>query len=198
MIGEPSNDLELLATRSSNGDAAAFDELVRRTHRLAFQLALRMLGNEQEVDDVLQDAYLRVWQGLAGLRDRSAVLAWICRIVRNVAADRVRRHKRQRARHDVSADLEALLESRPCESPGPEVRVAQAEQGAAIAAALAELRPKHRIVLLLREVDDMSYDQISVALGIPLGTVESRLYRARRELAGKLRRLARRDNEEAA
>jgi len=172
--------------------------LVRHTHRLAFQLALRMLGNDQEVDDVLQDAYLRVWQGLPGLRDRGAVLAWICRIVRNVAADRIRQHKRSRARRDSSAELAALLEARASELPGPEDRLAWAEQCAAIAAAVSELRPKHRVVLLLREVDDMSYEQIGVALGIPIGTVESRLYRARHQVAAKLRNAAERDNEEAA
>ena len=78
MIGESPNELELLATRSGTGDTQAFDVLVRRTHRLAYQLALRMLGNGQDVDDVLQEAYLRVWQGLPAMRDPSLVVSWIC------------------------------------------------------------------------------------------------------------------------
>lgn len=198
MIGDPSNELELLATRSSEGDAEAFDELVRSTHRLAYQLALRLLGSAQDVDDVLQDVYLRVWQGLPGLRDRSVVLSWICRIVRNVAADRIRQHKRERRQVDHRAELATLLEQTATDEPDPETQTANAEQRVAIAAAVGSLRDKHRIVLLLREVDGMSYEQISEALGIPIGTVESRLYRARRDLAGRLNRLGRRSKAEEA
>ncbi len=198
MIGESSNELELLATRSSKGDSEAFDELVRQTHRLAYQLALRTLGSEQDVEDVLQDVYLRVWQGLPGLRERGAVLGWICRIVRNVALDRLRKHKRQRSQVDYAAELDKLLETRAADGPGPEARVAGAQRRKQVASAVAGLRDKHRVVLLLREVDDMSYEQISTALGIPIGTVESRLYRARRELAVKLKRVAKRSNTEEA
>lgn len=198
MIGEVSNELELLATRSSTGDAQAFGALVRHTHRLAYQLALRMLGNAQEVDDVLQDVYLRVWQGLPGLRDRGAVLSWICRIVRNVTTDRIRQQKRQHMQVDYSAALDTLLEATATDDPDPETNVANAERRNTIARAVGQLRDKQRIVLLLREVDDMTYEQISAALGIPIGTVESRLYRARRDLAGKLVRLQQRTNNKEA
>jgi len=198
MIGDSPNELELLATRSIDGDTAAFDELVRATHRLAYQLAFRMLGREQDVDDILQDAYLRVWQSLPGLRDRTAVLSWVCRIVRNVTVDRIRQYKRHSLRIDQSAELDKLLEATASDGPDPETAATSAQQRRTIAAAVAELKDKHRVVLLLREVDDMSYEQIGVALGIPIGTVESRLFRARKDLAGKLRRARKRSSSEEA
>jgi RNA polymerase sigma-70 factor (ECF subfamily) len=198
MIGDSPNELESLANRSSTGDARAFELLVQKTHRLAYQLALRMLGNREDAEDVLQDSYLRVWSGLPGLRDRGVVLGWICSIIRNVAADRIRRHGRQRRRIDYSVELDRLLEDTAADQPDPEERVADIQHSKTIATALASLRDKHRAVLLLREIDGMSYDEISVALDIPIGTVESRLYRARRELAAKLARAFERSKSEAA
>lgn len=194
MAGGDANGLESLVDRVRSGDQSAFDALVRRTHRLAFQLALRMVGNESEAEDVLQEAYLRVWQGLDRLRDRKAVLGWICQLVRNVASDRLRR----RARRDATDPLEPLLMAIREGATDPHSELADAQERVAIAEVVSQLKDKHRLVLLLREVDGMSYEQISAALGCPIGTVESRLFRARKLVAAKLRRLRRKQAEEAA
>ena len=194
-------DLPSLATRASSGDADAFSVLVRETQHTTYRLALRMSGSESDAADVVQEAYLRAWEGLARLRDHTAILSWLCRIVRNVAADRVR----QRVRHPTESldrtprgGVGALVEYLAADAPDPEECVASAEARAEIRAAIAELKEKHRVVLLLREVDGMSYAELATALGCPAGTIESRLHRARRELASKLRRRMRRRAREAA
>lgn len=186
------NDLELLASRAISGDQAAFGKLVERTQRVTYPLALRLVGGQAEAEDVLQDAYIRVWQGLSKLRDRGAVLGWICRIVRNVAVDRVRYEQRRPSGGD------ALIEYIASDDPGPEQAIADAEARGALLDLVDQLKQKHRVVLLLREVDGMSYEEIAAALGCKIGTVESRLHRARKQLADKVKRQMRAQAKESA
>jgi RNA polymerase sigma-70 factor (ECF subfamily) len=186
--------LESLCSRAADGDRGAFAELVERTHRTVWRVALRVVRTEADAEDAVQEAYARAWKELAGLRDRKAVLAWICRVARNVATDRLRERARRPA---VSLDaavgegMDALVDLVASEDPGVDEQIADAETGAAVRAALAGLKEKHRTVLALREIDGMSYEAIGEALGCSVGTVESRLHRARRALARRLRRLAR-------
>ena len=195
-------ELESLVARASSGDKEAFAALVERTHSIAYRLALRLLaGDQAEAEDVVQETYIRVWKGLAKLRDQGAVVGWICKITRNVATDRVRHNKRRRADsldRNVGAELGPLIDYIASDDPNPEEVTASAQVQAAMATVIGQLKEKHRVVLLLREVDGMSYDELASALGIPLGTVESRLHRARHELAKKLERLLRKHAKESS
>lgn len=178
------------AERTRTDGAGEFRALVDGSHELVFRLAMALTGDRDEAADVTQETYLRAWERLDGLRDRGAATAWICRIARNVAHDR-RRGWWSRVR----APLDAALAERPAPAAGADEALEGAERAAAVRRALARLPEKHRVVLLLREVEGMSYEQIADALGLPVGTVESRLHRARRGLA---RRLAKAGGEEAA
>lgn len=195
-------ELESLVSRASSGDREAFGALVEHTHSTAYRLALRLLaGDQAEAEDVVQETYIRVWKNLAKLRDPGAVVGWICKITRNVATDRVRHHKRRPADsldRNVGADLGPLVDYIASEDPNPEEVTASAQVQAAMAAVINQLKDKHRVVLLLREVDGMSYEELASALGLPIGTVESRLHRARRELAKKLERLLRKHAKESS
>ena len=188
------DEIAALAAQASAGDAQAFRRLVDRTHRTVYRLAFRLLGDPDGAEDVVQETYLRTWQGLPTLRDHQATLGWICRVARNVARDRQRaRYRRPVQSLDTpqGEDREALRDRLPHPDPDPEGRLGSAELGRAVQLALAGLKEKHRLVLTLREIDGMSYEEIAAALGCRLGTVESRLHRARAALAKRLRVLAR-------
>jgi RNA polymerase sigma-70 factor (ECF subfamily) len=186
------------AAAAATGDRDAFRRFVELTHATVYRLAYRLLDDSAAAEDVAQEAYLRAWQGLGSLRDPGAAFGWLCRVARNVAHDRQRRQYRQPTRSldaMVRANGEAtgptLLQRLADPSADPEGQLDQAQLGAAVRAALQELNEPQRLVLTLREMDQMGYEEIAVALGIRLGTVESRLHRARKALAKKLRRLAR-------
>ncbi len=194
-------ELESLATRAADGDQAAFRTLVDKTHATSYRLALRMLSNPAEAEDVVQETFVRTWQSLGKLRDKRATLAFICRITRNVATDKLRKRGRRRIESldaQIGDGIGALVDSIADDGPAPDELVSSAQVQVAVRAVVDQLKDKHRMVLLLREVDGMSYDEISTVLGVPVGTVESRLHRARKELAQKLERLVRAQQKEAA
>jgi RNA polymerase sigma-70 factor (ECF subfamily) len=182
--GEGAGDLRLAAERARAGDTAAFRDVVRATQGTIFRLAAALVTDGDEAADVVQETYIRAWDAREALRDGAAALGWLCRIARNVAHDR-RRTWWSRIRAPMD---EAALEARPAEDDPPaDEALAAAQSARSVRRALAALPEKHRVVLTLREVEGMSYEEIAVALGVPVGTVESRLHRAR---AGLARRLA--------
>jgi RNA polymerase sigma-70 factor, ECF subfamily len=168
----------VLILRGQTGDEAAFAELVERYHvRLRYYLR-KMLGPDQ-ADDALQEVWLDVFRALPRLADPGAFTAWLYRIARV----RTYRVLRRRPPTQPLADVEP-------EAPEAEADFT-AEEAAAIHAALDRLSPEHREALILRFVEDMSYEQIAAVAGVPVGTVRSRLHNAKREL----RRLLERTND---
>jgi RNA polymerase sigma-70 factor, ECF subfamily len=179
-----------LARRARSGDRSAFRTIVERTHVAAFRVALRTLGDAAEAEDTLQEAYLLAWNERERLRDPVAARAWIYGIVRNLASNRARGRQR-RAAHELVGDavlLQGLTDYLASEQPGPEHAAASAELRTVLLDLLARLDEKHRVVLLLRAVDGMSYDELAETLGVPVGTVESRIHRARAKLLEALER----------
>jgi RNA polymerase sigma-70 factor (ECF subfamily) len=162
-------------------DESAFREVVERTHATVFRLACALVGDRDEAADVTQETYVRAWSRRSELRDPDAVVGWLGRIARNVAHDRRRswwsriRAPLEQAHRDVADD-----------PPGADVQLAAAEDASAVRRAMMLLPEKQRVVLALREVEGMTYEQIAEALGAPVGTVESRLHRARVALARRL------------
>lgn len=193
------NHLELLTSRAQQGDPQAFSALVNETTAVAYRVALRTVGDPSDAEDVVQEAYIRAWRSLAKLRDPGAVVGWICGIVRHVGLDRLRQRKRRRAEpYDetkAAQVAESLLAGRV---PDPAHAAESAEDSALLESLVAEIKEKYRVVLLLREVDGMSYEEIAEAMSIPVGTVESRLHRARKQLAKKLKHVLRAQEKEAA
>ena len=190
MSGDDGAALRSAAEQARRGDAAAFRRLVDATHATVFRLAAALVPDRDEAADVAQEAYVRAWQARQELRDGRAVTGWLCRIASNVAHD-LRRSWWSRVR----APLERAALDVPAAGPGvaPDEALAADESAREVRAALAALPEKHRAVLTLREVEGMAYDEIAEALGVPVGTVESRLHRARAALG---RRLAARAEEE--
>jgi RNA polymerase sigma-70 factor (ECF subfamily) len=166
------SDFELLR-RARRGETTAFHELVERHAANLYRLACALTGDSAEAEDVMQETFLGAFQRMGTFRGRSSVKTWLVSILNRQAA----RHHRRRMRHP------ALPFEEPFEQPAAEHA---ADTRMDVAEALGRLSPEHRQVLVLREVQGMTYAEIAEVLAVPLGTVESRLFRARQELRAQL------------
>ncbi len=165
---------ELLAA-CRRGDREAFEEVVRRTHRHVYTQALRLVGDRLEAEDVAQEAYLRVFRGLAGFRGDAQFETWLYRIVSNAAMSHLR--KRRRFGELVRDSLEE-----PRELPSP-VRVAEeAVDRDSLTKALDSLQPSLRVVVIMKDVYGLSCREIGDQIGVSEGAVKVRLHRARKRL----------------
>jgi RNA polymerase sigma-70 factor (ECF subfamily) len=170
-----------LVFQARSGDAEASNELVRRYRTAAFRFALQLTGNREDALDVTQDAMVRFLSTLESFDADRPVRPWLFRIVRNKAYDLGRRQKVRRAE-----SLDELLEKGmppPVQAvPHPVEKFELEELRRRVWSALTRLGDKQREILVLREYQDLSYGEISEVLGVPTGTVMSRLHRARRAL----------------
>lgn len=181
-----------LARATRDGDQVAFRALIDATYERLYRLAVSLLRDPDEADDVVQETYIRAWDRRGDLRDPDRVVPYLARIARNAARDRLRWWTRWRGPGGPGGRLEPVVADT---AAAADHRLVQAELGADIERALRGMSEKHRAVLILREVEDMTYEEMAELLGVPVGTVESRLSRARAQLARKLRRLAPREEE---
>ncbi|MBW7924173.1 MAG: RNA polymerase sigma factor [Burkholderiaceae bacterium] len=165
-----------LAARARNGDSKAFTELVSRHQDRVFRFVFRMIGSREEAMDITQDSFVKAWQAMPRWRPDAQFGTWLLQIARNAALDVLRRGKVV-AFEPLDADLPVADPA-----PTPEERVEARSRVASLDAALRMLAPEHREVLLLREVEDLSYAEIAQALGVAEGTVKSRIARARAAL----------------
>lgn len=175
--------------RFRNRDPEAFEAVVRAYYDRVYRLALRLLCNAADAEDVVQEAFLKVHRSAPRFRGDSSLSTWVYRIAHNVCLDELRRRKRRpllQGRCD-GAERETVQEPED-EGPGPEEAAFAAEERLRLRRALESLPLEFRSVLILREVEDLSYDQIAAVLKCPVGTVRSRLARARRMLAERLQR----------
>ena len=164
-------------------DAEAFGALVRLYENKVYHLTLRLCGNEEDAQDAAQEAFLSAWRGLPSFREEAEFATWLYRLASNAAIDCLRRGKRQRG--NLSLDDEELGLDAPAAGPGPQELAEGAELRAAVARGLDQLSEDHRRVLVLRELGHLSYEEIAGQLALDLGTVKSRISRAR----GALRKI---------
>jgi len=173
-------EMDELVARAQAGERAAFDELVRRTHADTYTLAYRLCGNEEDARDVVQDAYLRAFKGLKRFRGEAQFSTWMYRITANCANTLMA--KRHRHRHD---ELPETVEDTDHERD-PAARADAMAFRQDLEAALAELSPKLRAVVVLRDVYELPHEDIAAELGISETAAKVRLHRARRQLKERL------------
>jgi RNA polymerase sigma-70 factor (ECF subfamily) len=166
-----------LVERCRRREAGAFEELVERTHRQVFTLALRLVGDRHEAEDVVQDAYLRVHRSLRGFRGDARFETWLYRIVANTAMNHLRRRRRF---GEPTAEPEVLARSEA--EAGPEDVPARDE----IVEALKTLPAGQRAVVVLKDVYGFTCQEIGEQMGVSTGAVKVRLHRARRRLKDQL------------
>jgi RNA polymerase sigma-70 factor (ECF subfamily) len=177
-----------LVERCASGDEAACAELVATHQRMVFGLALHLLGDRDEALDLSQEVFLRVFRTISSFRGQSALRTWIYRIVINQARNRQRWWRRRHRSEQVSLD-EHLQMFGDLESQGdvlPDRLLASKETADRIWQALKRLPFDQRTALILREVDGLRYEEIAFSLGVAVGTVKSRLTRARQALRADL------------
>ena len=179
---------EELAEASQHGDMAAFEELVARHRHRVYARAFSMLQHHEDALDLAQDAWGIIWQKLHQFQNKSSFVTWMTRIVINLCLDQIRSRQR---RHIESLDQlkEQWGESRfrmPGAQVDPADGIEREEFWQAIATALGRLSNEHRTVLVLHEFEDMPYKDIARTLGCSIGTVMSRLFYARRNMAAFL------------
>jgi len=166
------DDRDLIAC-AQQGDRQAFTELVCRHQSGIVSMIYRMCGDPQQAEDAAQEAFVRVWQNLNSYKPQHAFRSWLYRIAANSALDSLRRE-----RPSVELDSLSLADS----SADPEQAAEENQRAAQIRRAIARLSEPLRMVLVLREYQELSYQEISEALDIPTGTVMSRLNAARSQL----------------
>lgn len=172
------NETELV-TRAQGGDRYAFSELVQSHAHGILNVVYRMCGDAQLAEDAAQETFIRSWQHLSSYRSGTSLRNWLYRIAVNTATDMLRKEKRI-----LPEDIDNLPLANP--EPGPETLVGRRERAALVQAAVMNLPEASRAVLVLREYEGLSYQEIASALDIPTGTVMSRLNYARKTLKEKL------------
>ena len=171
-----------LVRAAQRGDDSAFEELVRTYEKRVYHLALRMCGNVDDAYEVAQEAFLSAWKGMRFFRGDSSFSTWLYRLTSNAAIDFLRRQRRQGGSDGVSLDDEDTFLEVADPAPSPHRQAEEAELRETLAQGLQALSPEHRQVLLLRELQGLTYEEIAAALELDLGTVKSRIARAREKL----------------
>jgi RNA polymerase sigma-70 factor (ECF subfamily) len=183
----------LLVDRFKQGDQSAFDEMVRRYWDRIFAMVHQLLRNQQDAEEVTQDAFIRAHRGLGNFRGDSAFSTWLYQIATNLARNRYWYWWRRKRDQSVSFDAPVgdenslpLSEMIAADVETPEDATVTQELVDRIAVGMEKLGAKHREILILRNVKNLSYEEIAVILGLSVGTVKSRIARAREALRARL------------
>ncbi|HXH84314.1 MAG TPA: sigma-70 family RNA polymerase sigma factor, partial [Candidatus Tectomicrobia bacterium] len=176
-----------LIERCRNGDLSAFEPLVEKYRHRVWRLAYNVLRDREEAWDVAQEAFIRAYQALPSFRGQSQFYTWLYRIVVNLATDRGRSRAAQGRAFGTERVPEedwerVLVEPEGAETESPDARAARMQDRERILAALATLPEHHRTIIVLGDLEGLSYREIAETLDIPMGTVMSRLHNARKRL----------------
>lgn len=171
-----------LLEKARNGDVSAFESLIEEYQKRVFNIAFRMIGNHDDASELAQEVFIRVFKSLKNFKEQSQFSTWIYRITTNVCLDELRKRKNRKV---ISLDSELELEDSKIrrqiedDSPTPDIVAERNDLKRIIGAAVRQLSEEHRAVLVLRDYQGFTYEEISRQLDCPEGTIKSRLNRAR-------------------
>lgn len=173
-----------LISKAKSGDQDAFGQLVLDHQNKVYTLAVHFVGDREDAADLAQEAFLKAWRSLGSFQGESSFATWMHRLTTNVCLDWLRKQsRRQNISVAVSLDDEEANWTEPADSrQDPQERLEQTERKQALTQAMQKLTEQHRRLLLMREVSGLSYQEIADALEVDLGTVKSRIARARMQL----------------
>ncbi len=184
----------LLLRRLRERDEKAFQELVEKHQNQVFNLLFRMIGNRAEAEDLAQEVFITVFKSIDQFRGDSKFSTWLYRVAVNHCKNRIkylsRRHDRDRTELDEAAERQSVAQGgAPIGAghiEGPDRVLEGVERDTMVQRAIADLEEEHRVVVVLRDIEELSYEEICEITGLPEGTVKSRLHRARLALKEKL------------
>ena len=184
-----------LVDKSKNGDMDAFSELISSYEKKIYNIALRMIGNREDAYDIAQEVCIKIYKNINSFKENSSFNTWVYRITSNVCIDEIRKRKYAiplTMVKDPPTEFEI-----PIESPNslPEDIIERKEKIEDIKKCIIELSPEYRIMIILRDVRGHSYEEISNILNLNMGTVKSRLSRARTILKDKLKNMEQKRNQ---
>lgn len=186
------DDRELVA-KSLGGDTEAFRTIVERYQERVYNVAFQMTGSHEDSLDLAQDSFLRVFRALSSFKGDSSLGTWIHRIAHNIVIDELRKRRRRPVvamstdTVVITEDGEHMLEWSAPMDEAPEEQLLRAEKKREIEQALQRISPEHRSVLVMRDIEGLTYEEVAEVLGLNVGTVKSRLNRARLALREKLK-----------
>lgn len=184
-----------LIARLRARDLTAFEELVAHFERPVYALCFRLLNDAEEARDATQETFLKVYKGLGGFRAESGLKTWIYRIAINQAMNQQRWWRRRHRDETISLDISrgeadtTLGSMLPAKSISPETQAIASERERRIIKALGEIKQEYRVALILREIEELSYEEIAETLQVSIGTVKSRIARGREELRRRVKNL---------
>ena len=184
-----------LVRRCVAGDAVAWEEIVERYNRRIFNICYRFTGSQDDAQDLAQEVFIKIYRTLKSYdTDRGSFMTWVATLTRNLLVDHFRRSKQDRVTDSMdepmSVDPDSISQAERLEDsgPAPDTRLQARETQEMVQKALQKLSPELREAVILRDLQDMDYREIALALKVPEGTVKSRINRGRTELARLLSR----------
>jgi RNA polymerase sigma-70 factor (ECF subfamily) len=170
-----------------SGDQVAWEAIVRQNWRKVFNVAYKFVGKHDEAEDLTQDIFLKIFKSLDTFDRRANFQTWLISVSRNLCIDHYRSVRREREL--VNHDVDVVTLARPTGGDSPEAMLERRDRVALLRAALDKLAPSLRMAVMLRDIQELSYQEIAERLDVPEGTVKSRINRGRTELARQIARL---------
>jgi len=176
----------VLVRRCQKGDALAFEQLVIKYRSKVFSMIYGMVQNEQDAWDLAQEGFIKAWRSIHRFKGQASFYTWLYRIVTNVAIDSLRRKGFKKTAefddHIAASEVEPGSKTVPTPDPLPHHGLEREEIRQRIEQAISRLSPEHRAVIVMKEIEELQYNEIAEALGCSIGTVMSRLFYARKKL----------------
>ena len=187
MMPEPGSAVEALIQRCLQGDQVAWEQIVRQYWRKVFNVAYKFVGKHDEAEDLTQDIFLKIFKSLDTFDRRANFQTWLISISRNLCIDHYRSVRKERETIDRDVDANEL--SPLSHDPGPVAALEQQDRVQLLKEAMSALPETLRTAVLLRDIQELSYQEIADRLRLPEGTVKSRINRGRTELARQIKKL---------
>ncbi|MBA2355621.1 MAG: sigma-70 family RNA polymerase sigma factor [Acidobacteria bacterium] len=185
---QPLSEIDALIERCLEGDQQAWEQIVRQHWRKVFNVAYKFTGKHDEAEDLTQDIFVKIFRSLHTFDRRANFQTWLISVSRNLCIDHYRSVRKER--ETISRDIDSReMATATRAEPGPLAGIERDDQRALLRLALNQLAPTLRSAVLLRDIRELSYQEIAVLLALPEGTVKSRINRGRTELARQIRRL---------
>lgn len=187
-----------LIRRAKQGDMLAFEELILKHEKIVYNLAFRMMNHSEDAKDISQEVFLKAYRSLSNFDERSAFSTWLYRITHNTCIDEMRKRKGKQS-YSLEEELEneegSMQRQIADEGDTPEESLLREEQKSEILQALDMLSEEHKAAIILRDVKGLSYEEIAEILNLSLGTVKSRISRARNHLKTEILKIRERNDE---